>query len=199
MSEKKTILLFILSCCVLVEGSTPHCSSPTGSMDGRMVVEKDGEKGDVTTLTWQIGLGETLCYKFKSESSSLVGTVEVTYMSLKTIYSIMDSYQFPLVTSSVSCLCDCPGGASQCDSGTNLCDNTTNCAPYYNPSVRSQGCLLHFLHLEAAICCNIQVSTNTFFFFCVLLPSSAQLQLSWAGWHYFCFIQPPISSISIPR
>ena len=137
---------------------TRHCSSPTGSLDGRIVVEEDGEEAaDMTTLTWQIGLGETLCYRFKSETSKLAGMVEVTYMSLKTIYSIMDSYLFPLVYSSVTCLCDCPGGASQCDSGTNLCDNTTHCVPYYNPSVRSQGCLLHFLQLQAAFCCNIQV------------------------------------------
>ena len=138
---------------------TRHCSSPTGSLDGRIVVEEDGEEAeDLTTLTWQIGLGETLCYKFKSETSSLAGTVEVTYVSLKSIYSIMDSYQFPLVSSSVSCLCDCPGGASQCDSGTDLCGNTTQCVTYYNPSVRSHGCLLHFLHISAAMCCQIQVN-----------------------------------------
>ena len=135
-----------------------HCSSPTGSMDGRIVVEEDGgEAADVTTLTWQIGLGETLCYRFKSETSSLVGMVEVTYVSLKSIYSILDSYQFPLVHSSVQCLCDCPGGHSQCDSQTNMCANITNCASYYNPSVRSSGCFFNFLHLSAAMCCSIQV------------------------------------------
>ena len=135
-----------------------HCSSPTGSMDGRIVVEEDGgEAADVTTLTWQIGLGETLCYRFKSETSSLVGTVEVTYVSLKSIYSMLDSYQFPLVHSSVQCLCDCPGGHSQCDSQTNMCANISNCASYYNPSVRSSGCFFNFLHLSAAMCCSIQV------------------------------------------
>ena len=46
-----------------------------------------------------------LC-RFKSETSNLVGTVEVTYVSLKTIYSIMDSYQFSLVYSSVSLVLD---------------------------------------------------------------------------------------------
>ena len=127
-------------------------------MDGRIVVEEDGgEAADVTTLTWQIGLGETLCYRFKSETSSLVGTVEVTYMSLKSIYSMLDSYQFPLVHSSVQCLCDCPGGHSQCDSQTNMCANISNCASYYNPSVRSSGCFFNFLHLSAAMCCSIQV------------------------------------------
>ena len=160
MAYPRTMFL-LLVWCLLVQSkgySSTHCSSPTGSMDGKMVVEEEGQDAaDVTTLTWQIGLGDTLCYRFKSEASSLVGTVEVTYMSLKSIYPIMDSYQFPLVTSSVSCLCDCPGGASQCDSGTNLCGNTTHCVPYYNPSVQSQGCLLHFLKLSAAICCKIQV------------------------------------------
>ena len=140
---------------------TRHCSSPTGSLDGRIVVEEDGEEAaDMTTLTWQIGLGETLCYRFKSETSKLAGMVEVTYMSLKTIYSIMDSYKFPLVSSTVSCLCDCPGGASQCDSHTNLCGNNTQCVTYYNPSVQSQGCALHFLQLSASLCCSIQVCTQ---------------------------------------
>jgi hypothetical protein len=75
--------------------------------------------------------------RFEAEEGSLKGTVEVTYVSLKSVYSIQDrwlpsstfqpspplpspplpplpSYQFPLAQSSVSCLCDCPGGASQC-------------------------------------------------------------------------------------
>jgi len=138
--------------------NTRHCSSPTGSVDGRIIVEEDGgEVADLTTITWQIGLGETLCYRFKSETSNLAGTVEVTYVSLKSIYSIMDSYQFPLVKSSVQCLCDCPGGSSQCDSQSNMCGNSTNCANYYNPSVKSQGCFFKFLQLSAAMCCSIQV------------------------------------------
>ena len=95
--------------------------------------------------------------RFKSETSGLVGTVEVTYVSLKSIYSIMDSYQFPLVHSSVQCLCDCPGGSSQCDPQTNMCGNKTNCANYYNPSVQSDGCFFKFLQLSAAMCCSIQV------------------------------------------
>ena len=70
----------------------------------------------------------------------------------------MDSYQFPLVASSVQCLCDCPGGSSQCDSQTNMCGNTTNCATYFNPSVRSDGCFFKFLQLSAAMCCSIKVS-----------------------------------------
>ena len=70
-----------------------HCSSPSGeymifrlfkslllgSVDGKILVEDDGgQMSDFTTLTWQIGLGETLCYKFKSETSSMSGTVEVS-------------------------------------------------------------------------------------------------------------------------
>ena len=165
MLREKMMLIVSLNSVLSISAPTRHCSSPTGSLDGRIVVEEDGEEAaDMTTLTWQIGLGETLCYRFKSETSNLAGMVEVTYMSLKTIYSIMDSYKFPLVSSSVSCLCDCPGGASQCDSHTNLCGNNTQCVPYYNPSVQSQGCFLHFLHLSATICCKIQVGRLVFFF-----------------------------------
>ena len=44
--------------------SSRHCSSPSGSIDGRIVVEEDGGTlEDFTTLSWSIGLGETLCYK----------------------------------------------------------------------------------------------------------------------------------------
>lgn len=155
--------------------SRRHCSPPTGSVDGSIVVEdSEGVMANFTTITWKIPLGSTLCYRyiftvqgttvsliyrFKSDTSTLEGMVEVTYMSLKTIYSIMDSYKFPLVSSSVSCLCDCPGGASQCDSHTNLCGNKTQCVPYYNPSVQSQGCFLHFLQLSATLCCQIQVDS----------------------------------------
>ena len=42
------------------------------------------------------------------------GHVEVTYTSLKSVYSIMDTYSFPLVRSRVQCTCDCPGGATHC-------------------------------------------------------------------------------------
>lgn len=41
-----------------------HCSSPGGAMDGKIVVEDEaGELSDFTTVSWQIGLGETLCYR----------------------------------------------------------------------------------------------------------------------------------------
>ena len=41
-----------------------HCSSPSGSVDGRILVEEEGgATQDFTTITWQIGLGETLCYR----------------------------------------------------------------------------------------------------------------------------------------
>ncbi len=34
---------------------------------GRIVVEEDGGTlTDMTVLSWQIGLGETLCYRYKS-------------------------------------------------------------------------------------------------------------------------------------
>ena len=135
-----------------------HCSSPGGAMDGKIVVEDEaGELSDFTTVSWQIGLGETLCYRFSSESRGMSGTVEVTYLSLKSVYSIMDTYRFPLVRSQVSCLCDCPGGASHCHAGLDLCENKTNCANYYNPSVQSSGCFLQWLQLSAAVCCAIKV------------------------------------------
>ena len=127
------------------------------------------------------GLGETLCYKFKSESSGMAGTVEVSYVSLKSIYSIMDTYKFPLVRSEIKCSCDCPGGASHCHSGADLCQNQTNCANYYNPSVQSSGCFLHWLQLSAAVCCAIRVvpyNTNNNLYQAVRLGNpSVQAQL----------------------
>ena len=131
-------------------------------MDGRIVVEDDGgQLSDMTTVSRSIGLGETLCYRFRSQASdSSQGTVEVTYVSLKSVYSIMDTYKFPLVRSSVQCVCDCPGGASHCHNGVNMCPNTTtNCHTYYNPSVQSVGCFLQWLKLSASICCQLQVLT----------------------------------------
>ena len=36
--------------------SSRHCSSPTGSVDGKILVEDDGgQMTDFTTITWQIG------------------------------------------------------------------------------------------------------------------------------------------------
>ena len=115
-----------------------HCSSPGAVTDGRVVVEEEGGRlSDLTTVTWQIGLGETLCYRFRSETSEMSGRVEVTFLSLKSVYSIMDTYKFPLVRSSVRCLCDCPGGVSHCEPGADLCQNQTNCANYYREDQNS--------------------------------------------------------------
>ena len=42
-----------------------HCSPPTGSVDGSVVVEdSEGGIADLTTITWKIPLGSTLCYKY---------------------------------------------------------------------------------------------------------------------------------------
>ena len=36
--------------------NTRHCSSPSGSVDGKILVEDDGgQMTDFTTITWQIG------------------------------------------------------------------------------------------------------------------------------------------------
>ena len=39
----------------------------------------------------------------------VLGAVKVTYMLLKSVYSIMNTYTFPLVQSRVQCKCHCPG------------------------------------------------------------------------------------------
>ena len=44
----------------------PHCSPPGAAMDGKVVVEDEaGELADFTTVSWRLGLGETLCYRFR--------------------------------------------------------------------------------------------------------------------------------------
>ncbi|CAB4064408.1 unnamed protein product [Lepeophtheirus salmonis] len=71
------------------------------------------EISDFTTLQWQIRLGETVCYRFKSETpSGLKGYIEVTYESIRSIYSISNHYFFRLAKSNVQCYCDCPGGSN---------------------------------------------------------------------------------------
>ena len=95
----------------------PYCSPSVGSLDGKVVVEQeDGRFLNLTNVSWQLGLTSSLCYKFLSDRK-VAGRVEVTYVSLKTIYSVLDSFRFPLVSSSVSCVCDCPGGPSHCQAG----------------------------------------------------------------------------------
>ena len=94
-----------------------HCSPSLGSMDGKVVVEQeDGRSLNLTNVSWQLGLANSLCYKFQSDQEA-AGRVEVSYVSLKTVYSVLDSFRFPLVSSSVSCVCDCPGGPSHCQAG----------------------------------------------------------------------------------
>ncbi len=50
-----------------------------------------------------------------------MGVVEVTYVSLRSVYSITDTYQFQLGSASAECSCDCPGGASACAPHTDPC------------------------------------------------------------------------------
>ena len=49
-------------------------------------------------------------FRFSSESTELHGVVEVSFSSLKSVYSITDAYQFQLPGGHAECLCDCPGG-----------------------------------------------------------------------------------------
>ena len=100
---------------------TTYCSPSLGSMDGEVVVEQeDGRFLNLTNVSWQLGLGSALCYKFRSEQEAR-GRMEVSYVSLKTLYSVLDTFTFPLVSSSVSCVCDCPGGPSHCQAGKDNC------------------------------------------------------------------------------
>ena len=75
---------------------------------------------NLTNVSWQLGLGSALCYKFRSEQEAR-GRMEVSYVSLKTLYSVLDTFTFPLVSSSVSCVCDCPGGPPHCQAGKDNC------------------------------------------------------------------------------
>ena len=46
-----------------------HCSPPAGSVDGHIVVEDaGGGLADLTTLSWQVALGSTLCYRSAGHS-----------------------------------------------------------------------------------------------------------------------------------
>ena len=41
-----------------------HCSSPAGVQDSSVVVEAaGGQLENFTAVSWQIGLGDTLCYR----------------------------------------------------------------------------------------------------------------------------------------
>jgi hypothetical protein len=71
------LLLLLLLLLLGLVGGLParapqrHCSSPSGSVDGRILVEEEGgATRDFTTITWQIGLGETLCYRSSSSPPS---------------------------------------------------------------------------------------------------------------------------------
>ena len=61
-------LFFISTVCAstvtMKSEHSVHCSPPAGSVDGHIVVE-DGGGGisDLTTLSWQVALGSTLCYR----------------------------------------------------------------------------------------------------------------------------------------
>lgn len=69
---------------------------------------------------WQIGLGQTLCYQFKSPGNSdHRGLIEVSFQSMRSVYSIANSYLFKLPRANLECFCDCPGGANHCNAFTN--------------------------------------------------------------------------------
>ena len=98
----------------------------------------------------------------------------MTYTSLKSVYSIMDTYSFPLVRSRVQCTCDCPGGAAHCQvsghiiiiiirliiQGGDMCGNSTNCHTFHSQAVSSTGCFLQWRKLSASVCCKIEVRPN---------------------------------------
>ena len=61
---------------------------------------------------WQIGLGETLCYRYSASGASATvapSMIEVTYQSVRHVYPVSNSYYFKLAQADVKCVCDCPG------------------------------------------------------------------------------------------
>ena len=49
------------------------------------------------------------------------------------MYPVVDSYRFPLASSRVECVCDCPGGAARCGHrGHDMCGNTTQVTGCYD-------------------------------------------------------------------
>ena len=95
-----------------------YCSPSVGSLAGKIQVEEEsGGSVNLTNVSWQLGLASALCYKFQSDQQQqqqVTGSVEVSYVSLKTLYPVMDTYRFPLVSSQVTCVCDCPASAHVC-------------------------------------------------------------------------------------
>ena len=170
---KERVLWMLSLCCSFVvsqilqhlgtevndKTKTRHCSPPVGSIDGKiMLTDHTGDSALLTSVFWHLGLNTTLCYNFLDQVRGVEGRVEVTYTSLKTVYSILESYTFPLVTSRVQCTCDCPGGVSHCQHGQDLCHNSSHCTTFFSPSVQSTGCFLSFLKLSSSLCCKISVS-----------------------------------------
>ena len=65
-------------------GRKVHCSSPSGSVEGRIVVEEEGGTlTDMTVLTWQIGLGETLCYRYLEYKYKKIENVKTVNLILQ--------------------------------------------------------------------------------------------------------------------
>ena len=73
-------------------------------------------------IQWRIGLHDTLCYRFFSledDDGGLRGSIQITFVSLKSLYSVSNSYEFGLAEAGVRCNCDCPGGGNICYTDTN--------------------------------------------------------------------------------
>ena len=68
-------------------GRKVHCSSPSGSVEGRIVVEEEGGTlTDMTVLTWQIGLGETLCYRYLDKYKKIENVMTVDFILQSSLY-----------------------------------------------------------------------------------------------------------------
>ncbi|TRY75096.1 hypothetical protein TCAL_00601 [Tigriopus californicus] len=107
---------------------------------------------------WQIGLGQTLCYQFKSPGNSdHGGLIEVSFRSMRSVYAIANSYFFKLAKTNLGCFCDCPGGANHCNTFTDRCGNKPNCHNVFMTDTQSSGCFLKFLKLSSAVCCTVEV------------------------------------------
>ncbi|KAL5254007.1 hypothetical protein ACHWQZ_G013688 [Mnemiopsis leidyi] len=153
------------------------CFQPSSVTEGDVQLDQNNKKGAITTTAALIGLGETLCYKVKLQSSKASGNrmsvterlFAVKFVGAQQQFDYKIGYNFSVPILETKCVCSCPNSKSDsCSQAQKGCNKKTDsnstessdsqCFVVSATGQTPEGCV--WIGGESTTCCQVRVSPD---------------------------------------
>ena len=151
------------------------CFQPSSVTEGEVQLDQNNKKGTIKTTAALIGLGETLCYKVKLQTSKANGNrlsvterlFAVKFVGAQQQFDYKIGYNFSVPILDTKCVCSCPNSKSdsciQAQEGCRKNSNSTEssdsqCFVVSATGQTPEGCV--WIGGEATTCCQVMVSPD---------------------------------------